>query len=298
VIFAVRISMSLPVLFQAVRMYRIRRPTPVQDDLGRTILDHGQPLALLSPHDMAQSVWFSDGGITSNFPVHFFDDALPRWPTVSLNLGIHPYGAPHQDVWLPQDWDDLSIPVKTLGGSGLGFGQAIFHTAMSWRDSLQSALPGYRNRIAQVRTSPGEGGTNLFMPREIVASLALRGALAGARLRTRFCNENQWNRFRWLRLRTAVSNIERLRASTEERRGFYEDAFSAESWLDKEETGFSGKPANLEISWYRPHSGFWPRAGRLLNAFADGYRPTEDAENVMTFGTPRPQPVIRQVPRE
>jgi hypothetical protein len=91
---------------------------------------------------------------------------------VSLNLGVHPYGAPHQDVWLPQDWDDLSIPVKTLGGSGLGFGQAIFNTAMSWRDSLQSALPGYRNRIAQVRTSPGEGGTNLFMPREIVASLA------------------------------------------------------------------------------------------------------------------------------
>jgi hypothetical protein len=65
---------------------------------------------------------FSDGGITSNFPVHFFDNALPRWPTVSLNLGIHPDDAPHQDVWLPQDWDDLNIPVKTLGGSGLGFG--------------------------------------------------------------------------------------------------------------------------------------------------------------------------------
>ena len=85
--------------------------------------------------------------------VHFFDDALPRWPTVSLNLGLHPEDAPHQDIWLPQDWEDLNIPVKTLGGSGLGFGQAIFNTAMSWRDSLQSALPGYRNRIAQVRTS-------------------------------------------------------------------------------------------------------------------------------------------------
>jgi hypothetical protein len=112
-------------------------------------------------------------GITSNFPVHFFDNALPRWPTVPLNLGINPNDAPHQDVWLPQDWDDLTIPVKTLGGSGFGFGKAIFNTAMSWRDSLQSALPGYRNRIAQVRTSPGEGGTNLFMSREIIASMAL-----------------------------------------------------------------------------------------------------------------------------
>jgi len=298
VIFAVRISMSLPVLFQAVRMYRIRRPSPLQDDLGRTILDHGKPVAPLSPDDLAQSLWFSDGGITSNFPVHFFDDALPRWPTVSLNLGIHPFGAPHQDVWLPQDWDDLSIPVKTLGGSGLGFGQAIFNTAMSWRDSLQSALPGYRNRIAQVRTNPGEGGTNLFMPREIIASLALRGALAGARLRTRFSNESQWNRFRWLRLRTAMSDLETLRATTFERRGFYKDALSGEAWLDEQEADFCEKPSTLAIPWYPPYPAFWPKAARLLNTFADGYRPVEDRENVMTYRVPTPQPVIRQVPRE
>jgi hypothetical protein len=297
VIFAVRISMSLPALFQAVRLYRIRRPSPIQDDFGRTLIDHGQPLTLVSPFDSAQELWFSDGGITSNFPVHFFDDALPRWPTVSLNLGVHPHEAPHQDAWLPQDWDDLDIPVKTLGGSGFGFGKAIFNTAMSWRDSLQSALPGYRNRIAQVRTSPGEGGANLFMPREIIASMALRGALAGARLRTRFVDEGQWNRFRWLRLRTAVSNIEKLRATTYERRGFYEDAFSGESWIDQQETDFGDKP-DTAISWYPPYSGFWPKAARLLNIFADGYRPAEDDENVMTYGTPRPQPVIRQVPRE
>ena len=298
VIFAVRISMSLPALFQAVRLYRIRRPAPIQDDFGRTLIDHGQPLTLLIPLDSAQELWFSDAGITSNFPVHFFDDALPRWPTVSLNLGIHPHEAPHQDIWLPQDWDDLNIPVKTLGGSGLGFGKAIFNTAMSWRDNLQSALPGYRNRIAQVRTSPGEGGTNLFMPREIIASMALRGALAGARLRTRFVDEGQWNRFRWLRLRTAVSNIEKLRDNTHERRGFYDDAFSGESWVDIQEADFSDKPESTAISWYRPYSGFWPRAARLLNTFADGYQAAEDMENVMTYGTPRPQPVIRQVPRE
>ena len=298
VIFAVRISMSLPVLFQAVRMYRIRRPSPIQDDLGRTILDHGKRLALLASHDLAQALWFSDGGITSNFPVHFFDDALPRWPTVSLNLGIHPLGAPHQDVWLPQDWDDLSIPVKTLGGSGLGFGQAIFNTAMSWRDSMQSALPGYRNRIAQVRTNPGEGGTNLFMPREIIASLALRGALAGARLRTRFSDESQWNRFRWLRLRNAMSNLETLRATTFERRGFYRDALSGEAWLDEQEADFRERSSTLPIPWYPPYSAFWPKAARLLNTFADGYRPAGDPENVMTCGVPTPQPVLRQVPRE
>ena len=298
VIFAVRISMSLPGLFQAVRLYRIRRPASIQDDFGRALIDHGQPLTFPSTLDLAQELWFSDGGITSNFPVHFFDDALPRWPTVSLNLGVHPHEAPHQDVWLPQDWDDLNIPVKSLGRSGFGFGKAIFNTAMSWRDSLQSALPGYHNRIAQVRTSPSEGGTNLFMPREIIASLALRGAMAGARLRTRFADEGQWNRFRWLRLRTAMSNMEKLRVSIAERRGFYEDAFSGESWVDTQEADFSDKPSNMTFSWYRPYSGFWPKAARLLETFADGYQPDEDQENVMTYGTPIPQPVIRQVPRE
>jgi predicted acylesterase/phospholipase RssA len=298
VIFAVRISMSLPALFQAVRLYRIRKPAPIQDDFGRTLIDDGKPLTLLSPLDSAQELWFSDGGITSNFPVHFFDNSLPRWPTVSLNLGIHPEEAPHQDIWLPQDWDDLNIPVRALGSSGWAFGQAIFNTAMSWRDSLQSALPGYRNRIAQVRTSPGEGGANLFMPREIIASMALRGALAGARLRTRFANESEWDRFRWLRLRTALSNMEKLRASTHERRGFYADALATECWLDDLETRFSDKPADKDLLWYAPYEGFWPKAARLLNTFADSYRPAEDPENVMTGGTPRPEPVIRQVPRE
>jgi len=298
VIFAVRISMSLPALFQAIRLYRIRKSLPIQDDLGRTIDDRGKPLTLLSPQDSAQELWFSDGGITSNFPVHFFDNPLPRWPTVSLNLGIHPDDAPHQDVWLPQDWENLKVPVKTLGGSGLRFGQAIFNTAMSWRDSLQSDLPGYRNRIAQVRTNPGEGGTNLFMPREIIASLALRGALAGARLRTRFDDDNQWDRFRWLRLRTALSNLETLRNTTYERRGFYADALLTQSWLDDLKAKFGEQPSTERIRWYPPYPVFWPKAARFLNTFADGYRPSDDPKNVMKFRAPMPEPVIRQVPQE
>jgi hypothetical protein len=126
----------------------------------------------------------------------------------------------------------------------------------------------------------------------------LRGALAGARLRTRFANESEWDRFRWLRLRTALSNMEKLRASTHERRGFYADALATECWLDDLETRFSDKPADKDLLWYAPYEGFWPKAARLLNTFADSYRPAEDPENVMTGGTPRPEPVIRQVPRE
>ena len=297
VIFAVRISMSLPLLFQAVPIYRIQKPTPIQDDFGRTLMHDGKPVTART-EELAQELWFSDGGITSNFPVHFFDNPLPRWPTVSLNLGIHPEEAPHQDIWLPQDWENLHIPVKTLGPSGLGFGAAIFKTALSWRDSLQTALPGYRNRTAQVRMSSDEGGTNLFMSRATIASLAVRGAFAGARLRTRFTNDGQWSRFRWLRLRVAMNNIENLRANTNERRGFYQDALSRESWLGEQEDLFPDTPVTGPIRWYQPLLGFWPKAARLLNTFADAYRPPDvQEENVMTSEMPEPYPVIRQVPR-
>jgi hypothetical protein len=78
----------------------------------------------------------------------------------------------------------------------------------------------------------------------------------------------------------------------------YQDAFSGELWLDTQAADFSDKPANTTISWYEPWVGFWPKAARLLNTFADAYRPAEDERNVMTSNTPVPQPVIRQVPRE
>lgn len=169
---------------------------------------------------------------------------------------------------------------------------------MKWRDNMQSAMPGYRNRIAQVRTRANEGGANLFMPRELIASMALRGVLAGARLRTRFDDEAQWNRFRWLRLRIAVGNLETLRAMTGERRGFYADAFSGPAWLDHQIQSFSERPATGVVPWYRPVADFWPKAPDLLARFVAAHRPDPDQPNPMTTGVPRPEPELRQVPRE
>ncbi|MET0695708.1 MAG: hypothetical protein ABWY56_17380 [Propionibacteriaceae bacterium] len=300
VIFAVRLSMALPVLFRAVQMYRIVARTPVQDDFGRDLSFNERTLEWPEVRGLADEVWFSDGGITSNFPVHFFDSSLPRWPTVSLNLGSHPEWAPHQDVSLPQDWDVATIPVQPLSDTGLSLGAAVFDTAMSWRDNMQSAMPGYRNRIAQVRTRSDEGGANLFMAREAVASMALRGALAGARLRTRFSNPKQWDRFRWLRLRVALSNLERHRGTVQDRQRFYADALAAPTWLNHHQDEFCDQPFAQPIDWYRPPSeSFWPDAPDFLSSFAQAYVPPVDPQcNVMTVNIPRPEPVLRQVPQE
>ena len=39
-----------------------------------------------APDAPMKKVWFSDGGITSNFPIHRFDALFPRWPTFGITL--------------------------------------------------------------------------------------------------------------------------------------------------------------------------------------------------------------------
>ena len=84
--------------------------------------------------------------------------------------------------------------------------------------------------------------------------------------------------------------MEKLRASTDERRGFYADALETERWLNELKDKFSDNPADKDIRWYGPYEGFWPKAAQLLDTFARSYRPDEDPKNVMTCGTPDRSP--------
>lgn len=295
VVVAVRMSMAFPALFTAVPLYRLRQRRRVQDDLGRDILRDGEPLTWLGHRDTGQDVvaellWFSDGGITSNFPVHLFDQPMPRWPTISLGLGTHPVHNPVADVSLPQDWETDTNADAPLSGSLFALLAAMFRTAQTWRDRSQTNMPGFRARVAQVRTHASEGGTNLFMDRDQIASLALRGALAGSRLRCRYSETGHWDRYRWLRLRTAMSSLGRLRQKTVDSRDSYADALSGREWLT-EQTKTYPYP---DVDWYPPIDGFWPTSNWLLDSMTP-----EDAEatlRALRENTPLPEPTLRQVP--
>ncbi|WP_433263952.1 patatin [Actinosynnema sp. CS-041913] len=195
---AVRMSMPLPGLIAAV------------------------PLCRAEPEPRLH--WFSDGGITSNFPIHFFDALLPRWPTFGLTLGRFPSDdAP--PVWLPeQDAATTGRPWTDLRGVGR-FAGAILDTMLDWRDTMQSALPGYRGRIAHVRLAGHEGGTNLFMRPETILELAARGKEAGELLRTRFTTDDGVNtdRYRWIRMRLAMREYQQLSDQARQRADLYKD---------------------------------------------------------------------------
>jgi predicted acylesterase/phospholipase RssA len=160
---AARMSLSFPILFTAVPLHR--HDYPHEDKkLGKVVM---------------QRMLFSDGGLSSNFPVHFFDALLPSRPTFGISL--EEFDARDQNR-------RVHLPMKAGGGIWLdylmiaslpSFLMALVSAAKDWQDRLQSTLPGYRERIASVYLKDTEGGLNLTMAEDTIKALVNLGDRAG-----------------------------------------------------------------------------------------------------------------------
>ena len=127
VVVMARLSLSFPGLMCAVPLWAMRLKDP--DDEASALVP--------------TKCWFSDGGIASNFPIHFFDGPLPRWPTFGINLG------PKEDlnddqcenIWSPLS-NDAGISARWTEIKGvIGFGHAIIDTMQNWMDNAQTGSP-------------------------------------------------------------------------------------------------------------------------------------------------------------
>jgi predicted acylesterase/phospholipase RssA len=209
VVVAVRMSLSFPVLLSAVPLYAIDRSLQVGD---------------AAPP--ATKVWFSDGGIGSNMPLHFFDAPLPGRPTFAVNLKDehprHPIDpkkkareqtgrvylpANNNQGLQPQHWKE---PPDGAAGGVFNFLAQIVNTMQNWRDQIQFPSPGYRDRIVQISQVKGEGGLNLNMPSLHIERLADAGEHAAEQLDQRFRVEDGWANHRRVRLRSFVALAEEL----------------------------------------------------------------------------------------
>ncbi len=83
VLVAMRMSLSFPLLFSAVPLWTISISAFKQQN-GTADTVYNLTQADLQRH------WFIDGGVASNFPIHFFDAWIPRWPTFAVNLTPNP----------------------------------------------------------------------------------------------------------------------------------------------------------------------------------------------------------------
>lgn len=160
VIVALRMSLSVPLLLACVPLYAH---------------DRGP-----NPPSRARRSWITDGGVTSNFPIHFFDAWLPLRPTFGLDLRPSSSRSGKR-VELPGPDDPPRSRWEQVGGI-VPVLQQIVDAAQNWRDTAQAELPGFRDRVCQVRLEPGEGGLHLNMSPEVIHELIKAGRLAGRKL--------------------------------------------------------------------------------------------------------------------
>jgi predicted acylesterase/phospholipase RssA len=196
IVVATRMSLAFPILLSALPLHAV---------------DDGDP----APQRL-QTVWFSDGGLTSNFPIQMFDSPLPRWPTLALNLGTFGPQTPADGATVAEGArTGQFLPFTPITGLA-SFFTCMFAALQNWNDNLQSTLPGFRDRIATIALAPGEGGLNLDMDRVTIERLRQRGADAARDLVRRFAAPSDlgldapimsWESHRWTRLRVEFETL-------------------------------------------------------------------------------------------
>lgn len=306
VLVATRMSLSFPLLLSAVPLYEADwSTTPTQDELeekqasaSTSMLRTTEALAVSGQSDertptSMRLCWFSDGGISSNFPIHLFDAALPRWPTFAINL-TYPDDQEScrlEDVFLPtennQGWQRryTSITSTRAVTEVSKFLFAIINTMQNWRDLLQSRTPGHRDRIVHVPLAKHEGGMNLNMEQAVIDGIADKGGQAGKLLAGNFDFDNHW----WVRWRTVASGLERF--TIEAARGAGPPV--TPTYADAHSTAITGEPKAPSYQFTKPQS----RAAQDLIAgiVKDGAEWTARKPN-LTQKAPRPLPQLRIIP--
>jgi predicted acylesterase/phospholipase RssA len=209
VVLGVRMSLSFPILLQTVPLYI------VDFSLQRNQLQDATALE-------ATRILFSDGGLCSNFPLHFFDALLPMRPTFAIDLTDFP--PEHTDkikdrVWLPKPNAAVHhyIPSLDAKPSWNAFGKVLgsmMDAARCWRDNLQQDVPGYRERIVHVRQTPEEGGLNLNMSPASITELGDAGTMAADCLIDHFWKVSRpgqvqgWKAHEFIRLRSLLGILQ------------------------------------------------------------------------------------------
>jgi predicted acylesterase/phospholipase RssA len=199
IVVAMRMSLSFPLLISAVPLYTVKQ----------SVID-GQQNAGKSEYTLdidtdLQKNWFSDRGISSNFPIHFFDSWLPTRPTFGVNLSADSEDrlANGNTAYLPKVGDMGTPKWIDLDRSLPAFLWQIFATSQNYRDTMQSYLPGYRERIVQIPLTESEGGLNLAMPQSTIDTVMKKGEAAGDRL-----NGFDFKSHKWIRLRVLIGFLD------------------------------------------------------------------------------------------
>lgn len=221
IVVAARLSLCFPVLFTSVPVYAVDYEAPQKDrHLRRCLL--------------------SDGGLCTNFPIHLFDAAHPRWPTFALLLDNRLQKYDGQALWLPEkhlegrgdNWQ-RSVPGaendgrrRSLLDGLLGFAGGMLLTLKDWNDRSTGRLPQVRNRIVRLALQDGEGQLNLAMRSQTILRMAHEyGTEAGKALVKAFAPDKDGAKPAW-REHVYIRSLIELRALRTHLKGYTESVQS------------------------------------------------------------------------
>lgn len=319
VIVATRMSLSFPVLLSAVPLWSIDASRVPNQEALEAWRAWAREHPGDSPEDggpverpESERCWFSDGGISSNFPVHFFDTPLPRRPTFAINLRpFHPDHPRSQN-----EAENIYLPARSGGGllewwyryperGGLAqlsaFAQSVVRTMQNRVDEAQMRVPGYRDRVVHVSFTKDEGGMNLSMPTDVIVALTSRGQHAGAALVDRFANppadpgDLSWDSHRWTRFRSTLAAVAELTS-------LFDEGYSAapEQPGDRTYAELSARADDDHPRAYRWSARAQRQLGEDLVAELRSAAQVQSAASPTSVeqGAPRPRPEIRLAPRD
>jgi Patatin-like phospholipase len=287
IVVAARMSLSFPLLFCAVPLY-------------------ARDFTLRNEEERAK--WrknlFSDGGLSNNFPIHFFDRLLPNSPTFAISLdaydenrqpdqskALYPPDDPRSRVWLPKTESAASgllIPGQSFDGI-VAFLSRLIDAAKDWQDNLQSTLAGYRDRIVHINLKPEEGGLNIAMPPNLVLSLGAYGAQAGIEMRERFnIDEHRWRRF--------LVAMTRLNETLDEFTTAYDGQDGLESFA-KFLTRYPNDPPDNPVSYKRAARDHLETMRKRAAALSELGLEWRSQPQIPDEKLPHPKPDMRITPR-
>jgi predicted acylesterase/phospholipase RssA len=219
ILVAARMSMSCPVLFQNLPL------------LGFNLDRNAEDMNLVR-------LWFSDGGIGSNFPIHFFDQAIPSWPTFGMKIldeppRLSPRGQTlnayipylHRDgafdnLIYPRDTSGFTVPAGITNiKTAIKYLFSIYASAKDGHDQSYLRMPDVRNRVILAYMNNRAGNMlNLKISPEMIIELAEKiGSLGGKNAALAFLGEqtagestdwvDMWKDHRWVRLHMLIHGL-------------------------------------------------------------------------------------------
>jgi len=313
IVVGMRMSLSFPLLISAVPLYEPKTRVRVEtEEEAATEVEGATPPAksMLQSADLLASggqhklstitefrvCWFSDGGVSSNFPIHLFDGPLPVWPTFAINL-VYPDttdndGTSQPEIFLPTDnkqgWQRSyqsiakAVALQELGGFIFG----LISTMQNWRDLLQSRAPGHRDRIVHVSLTGDEGGMNLNMPQPVLTNISRKGTEAGQAFKAFSFKNHYW--IRWRNLASALQSYTTRVADS------VNSAPTIPDYIAAYETAKTGVPEPPSYKFRSQDRR--AEAEKLLNDLTTQGKTWKDSGPDLTTGAPRPLPQMQITP--